>query len=373
MAKRQYGTGSITRLKFKDKKTGEITESRYYYIFYHAHGRLIRESAKTESKMEAEATLQRRMGESGLGIKPQQDVKNVRYEEVRDALVAEYKNQGRASVFTHKDGTEYIGGMNHLDDFFKGMRITDISTDTIRRYIESRRKAGAADPTIRRQLVVLRSMLNQARKEGRLRLADIPHFPMPPDSKPRKGFVNPDVFVKVRAEMSENLRPLVSFLYYTGCRTGAAKKITWGMVSKDCQEIELPGEITKNRDPLTLPLVGIGLKEVSALLKKMFRKEGPVFDNTNFRKEWATACHKLGLGVKDGWRYHGLTPHDFRRSAARNLRRAGVTEDVAMSITGHKSRTIFSRYNITDTADIHDALVKVGQYSKGQVQRAKRA
>ncbi|HEV2522715.1 MAG TPA: tyrosine-type recombinase/integrase [Candidatus Acidoferrales bacterium] len=370
MAKRQYGTGSVARLKTKDKKTGEITESRYFYIFYHAHGRLIRESARTESVMEAEGLLKRRMGEAGLGIKPQQDVKNVRYEEVRDALVAEYKNQGRASVFTHKDGTEYIGGLNHLDDFFKGMRVTDITTDTLRRYIESRRKAGAADPTIRRQLVLLRSMLNQARKEGRLRLADIPHFPMPPDSKPRKGFVNPDVFVQLRAAMPENLRPLITFLYYTGCRTGAAKKITWDMVSKDCQEIELPGEITKNGEPLTLPLVGIGLKEVSVMLKKMFRKEGSVFDSTNFRKEWATACHKLGLGVKDGWRYHGLTPHDFRRSAARNLRRAGVTEDVAMSVTGHKSRTVFSRYNITDTADIHEALVKVGQYAKIQERKA---
>ena len=54
----------------------------------------------------------------------------------------------------------------------------------------------------------------------------------------------------------------------------------------------------------------------------------------------------------------------------RNLRRAGVTEDVAMSITGHKSRTIFSSYNITDTADIQDALVKVGQYAKIQERKA---
>jgi hypothetical protein len=55
--------------------------------------------------------------------------------------------------------------------------------------------------------------------------------------------------------MPENLRPATVFLYYTGCRTGAAKKITWEMVSKDCNEIELPGEIVKNDEPLTLPLV----------------------------------------------------------------------------------------------------------------------
>ncbi|MFY9583899.1 MAG: hypothetical protein WAR21_05340 [Candidatus Acidiferrales bacterium] len=37
-----------------------------------------------------------------------------------------------------------------------------------------------------------------------------------------------------------------------------------------------------------------------------------------------------------------------------------------MSILGHKTREVFSRYNITDTADIREALIKVGQYAKIQ-------
>ena len=118
------------------------------------------------------------------------------------------------------------------------------------------------------------------------------------------------------------------------------------MVSGDCKEIKLPGEITKNGEPLTLPLVGKGLDEVSAMLKKQFRKDGSVFDSTNLRRAWSEACHETGLGVRDGWRYHGLTIHDLRRSAIRNLVRAGVREDVAMSISGHKTRAVFSRYNI---------------------------
>lgn len=107
------------------------------------------------------------------------------------------------------------------------------------------------------------------------------------------------------------------------------------------------------------------------MLKKQFRKEGqPVFDATNLRKGRAEACHKLGLGVKDGWRYRGLTIHELRRSAVRNLIRAGVREDVAMTISGHKRRAVFSRYNITDTADVREALIKVGQYAKIQQRKA---
>jgi integrase len=60
----------------------------------------------------------------------------------------------------------------------------------------------------------------------------------------------------------------------------------------------------------------------------------------------------------------GLHPHDFRRSASRNLIRAGVAQSVAMKVTDHKSARMFERYNITDTPDVADALVAVGEYSK---------
>jgi integrase len=370
--KRPNGAGSVTKLKHKDKASGEIIESRFYYIFYRVNGRQIRESSQSESKMVAQKLLERRMGEAGLGIRPQQDVKNVSYDDVAKAYLDQQRASGVA-FFQKRDGSEYLRGVPNLDAFFKGMHVVNISTDTLRRYIDHRHDEGVADPTVRRELVTLRSMLNQARKEQKIRLVDIPHFPMPKDSKPRTGFIDPDVFERLRATLPKRLRLLVTFLYYTGCRVGAAMQITWTMVSKDCKEIELPGEITKNGEALTLPLIGEGLSEVSTMLKKQFRKDGPVFEVTNLRKDWAAACHKLGLGVKDGWRYRGLTIHDLRRSAVRNLVRAGVREDVAMSISGHKTREVFSRYNITDTADIREALIKVGQYAKEQQRKARHA
>lgn len=364
MAKRQRGSGSVCKLKFKDRKTGKKKESRYFYILYYAKGKMIRESSKSESKMVAEKLLQRRMGEAGLGIAPAQQVANAKYEDVRDALFAEYKNRGKGSIYKRRDGAEMISGLTHLDAFFKKMPVTYVTPDVLRKYIKKRREAGAADATIRRNLTMLRSMLNLARKEGRLRLADVPHFPMPQDSKPRQGFVAPVVFATLRDALPTNLRPLIVFLYFTGCRLGAARKLRWDMVSGDCSEVEIPGSITKSGDPLNLPLVGEGLEEVAKTLKALPRVDGPVFEVTNLRLAWNKTCHRLGLGVYEKRLYKGLTIHDLRRSASRNLIRAGVPRGVAMQISGHKTEAIFERYNITDAADVRDALVKVGQYAK---------
>jgi integrase len=94
--------------------------------------------------------------------------------------------------------------------------------------------------------------------------------------------------------------------------------------------------------------------------------DGAVFDTTNFRKEWNKACVKVGLGRETGkkwYQYAGLIPHDFRRSAVRNLINAGVDQTTAMKITGHRTVSVFQRYNIISTAQLHDAQKKVALYN----------
>jgi len=70
------------------------------------------------------------------------------------------------------------------------------------------------------------------------------------------------------------------------------------------------------------------------------------------------------LGKKTGeeWhQYEGLFPHDFRRSAARNLIQAGVDQSTAMRITGHRTVAVFQRYNIVSTEQLHEAMAKVSE------------
>jgi len=87
----------------------------------------------------------------------------------------------------------------------------------------------------------------------------------------------------------------------------------------------------------------------------------------DFRSEWRRACAAAGLVDPEG--EPTVIFHDLRRSGVRNLVRAGVPEAVAMRISGHKTRSIFDRYNIVNDADLKDAARKLAEYTTDRQKR----
>jgi integrase len=353
----------------------EVRGSRFYYAQYYQDGRQIRVSTRTDNKQEALAVLRKLMGDRDNGMTPVTDVKKLKYADLRQALIDSYVAQGNKSLKSKADGSESIAGLTALDDFFgfksemtdgkqvvteRGMSVAQITTDAARRFVHKRRAEGTGNAAINRSLAALRRMLRIAKRDKKIH--DVPYIEFQKEPPARKGFLERKDFERLIKVLPTHLRPLVTFLYWCGCRIGETLQIEWSQVDLDARQIRLEPEQTKGDEGRIVPLSS----ELVNMLRDIEPKEGTVFDGTNLRKEWMEACAACELGTVTEVEgrpydplYSGLTLHDMRRSAVRNMRKAGISEKEAMRISGHKTRAVFERYNIVSTEDVMDAMRKL--------------
>ena len=88
----------------------------------------------------------------------------------------------------------------------------------------------------------------------------------------------------------------------------------------------------------------------------------------DIRKLFRRACKKAG--IVQG-KEKGIIFHDLRRSFVTNARKRGIPESVVMKMSGHKTASVFRRYNIVDEADIKEAVRHLEQARERELHRNK--
>jgi integrase len=258
---------------------------------------------------------------------------------------------------------------NHLKPFFGGITASRVTTEKMIEYRNERIDQKASPTTINKELGMLRAAYYHAMDDYTpAKINRVPKFPVKlPEPPPRKGFINDQQYNALQDNCKDSwLRAVLAIAYTYGFRrseiVGRPQRnhppMKVNQVDMEGRTIRLnPGE-TKNKEGRVVKMT----QEVYDLLKPCIEGKSPddaVFMWNNgkpvkdFRETWRQLI-EASEGIPSN-----LLLHDFRRSAARNLLGAGVNQDVAMRITGHKTASMFSRYNIVAESDLAEAAEKL--------------
>ena len=312
-----------------------------YYIAYRWDGREYRESARSAHVAAAERLLATRLAERQGHARSRALT--------FDALAAWYLND--YAVRRLRTLNTARGRVANLRAVFTGWQATAITSEAVRTYQRTRRAAGAAAATVNRETSALSRMLQLAVRGGQL--AQRPVFPERlEENGPRQGFFEHAEYLAVRQHLPSPYQDVLDFAYYSGWRKREIVELRWSEVDVAGGVVRLSPERSKTRVGRVLP-ISAPIRAVLARRRAQRRGRDPRVFRPDavtvraWRTAWPAACRRAGVP--------GRLLHDCRRTAARNLVRAGVPERVVMQLTGHRSRAIFDRYNIVHEAELHQA------------------
>ena len=343
---------------------------RIWWLSYWVRGVQYRRSLRTDSLAEARRLKREELARIAAlsGENPTGDLRTT-YLQLRAALIERYERNGlRAGVLPVR--------LKHLDPFFSRHLAREIARAEVARYVESRAREGAANATINRELAALSTMFAAGIERGLITGAIRPWIARLRESNARKGFFERGEIDAVLGALPGHLRAPVMVAYITGWR------IRSELLTRRREHLDLergwlrlePGE-TKNGEGRMFPVAGelravleAQVEQTAALEARTGRRVEWLFHHNgkqigSFRKAWATACRSAGLS--------GRILHDLRRTAVRNLERAGVPRSTAKRLTGHLTDAVYERYAIVDSAMLEEAAQRLSRYERAAAALAK--
>ncbi len=328
-----------------------------WWMGFSHNGKQVRRSCETTSKKLAEEIYAKFTTQIKEGKYFELEARETTFDDLANELIVDYKINEKKSL------DRVQRSFKHLRPCFEMMRIVDITTSSIQAYILRRKEQGAANATVNRELAALKRMFHLGANCTPPKVLNIPHIPRLKEKNVRQGYFEHEEYITLKKALPAYLKNVVVTAYYTGMRKSEILGLKWTHIDLREKKITLKPYETKN-DEARVIYMGEELFEAirfqEALKKHMFPTCHWVFFGSkgekikDFRTAWLKACKESGLA--------GKLFHDFRRTAIRNMVRAGVPEKVAMLISGHKTRSVFDRYNIVNENDLKLAADRVQKY-----------
>lgn len=355
MSRANYGNGAV----FKRGKT--------WWVQYSYRGQRYRESAKSPNRTDAVRLLRQRLAELAQGRAPIAADRGT-FEALAALMEQDYRINGRRSW----DRVERA--LDHLRPFFAGRLTADITPATVTAYKAKRLEAGASPASVHYEVAALRRMFSLGVEQQVI--ASRPVIRGLKVDNARQGFFTAEQVTALLPHLPAEIRPVVAFAFYTGWRVRSeVLTLRWSQVDLSGGEVRLEVGTTKNGEARSFPFANLPaldtlLHERRAVTDAVEARRGGepvpwVFHRNgkrirDFRGAWERACQAIGL--------EGLIPHDLRRSAVRNLVNAGVPQDTAMKLTGHKTAAVFRRYNIVTRSETDGAVARLASFleAKGE-------
>lgn len=320
-----------------------------WWVKVYVDGKAHRESSHSTKQADAKRLRDKLLGQKYRGEISACGPEKVTVGELLNDLLDYAKTNIRPS-------TEYIWRLvveRNLRPFFGQMKAQKVTTETLKQYRGRRVGDGRSDATANRELSVLRTAFHNGRKCTPPKVIAVPFFPMTPETNVRTGFLTDEQYGALLKELPAELKPLFVVGYSTGIRLGELRAVRWDQVDLKDRHITLVSGETKNGEGRIVPILEGDMFDLLFKARKerdenwpespwVFNRRGePIRD---MRWSWREGCKRAG--VPD------LNFHDLRRTAVRNMRRAGVPQVIRMKISGHRTDSMERRYNIVDAEDL---------------------
>lgn len=360
MAKR----GRIFRRTKKDPMTGERVEVGPFWIQIWLNRKDYKRSTHSFNREVAEKMLTKLLAAKDAGMLTDAMLKPTRFKDLQAAIELDYRLQERRSTDRMQDAFQ------SLNSKFEGWKTSAITKQRLKEYVMERLEAGKAPATVQYELRMLRRAFHLAE-------VPCPTFPSIEVNNVRKEFFEPDEFQTVVDRLPVYLQPVMKTGYLMGWRIQSELlPLLWRHVDFKQGIVTLPIGSTKNGEGRTYPfgefpdlrtLFEARWKETERLQRErgivipwVFYRvtKTKVVPIKSYTTAWNNARVKAGLSHK--W------VHDFRRSGVRSLRQAGVPESVAQALTGHKTPSVFRRYDIVDVKDLSVGVEKLAAFHAHQ-------